>query len=392
MPMADPAMLCGMDNDEIAVMLAKFNLLLKYPEQNFIPDIRCCDFLQENGIEAFDCIVTNPPWGAAGVSPCCLPEVRSGESFSLFFVKAFSMLKPGGTIRFLLPDAVMNVKKHQDLRKFLLEKCRLEEIMRFSARFSGVTSGTVGICCSKSPPRRTIRFSDGKLRYSVERQLLQKNSSCCFTMLELADAEILRAIRQKQKYTLADSRWALGIVTGSNREKLFTEPAPGLEKIYTGREVLPYVLAPHRFYIRFDRQELQQTAPEEYYRASEKLVYKFISSRPVFAYDNSRSLFLNSANILIPDVPGMSIKTVLAFLNSELFAYYCRKLFGDVKILKGDLMQLPFPEITADENRIMETLAEDMLNGADVSEILQEQIYRIFGMTPEQISRIRQSL
>lgn len=39
----------------------------------------------------------------------------------------------------------------------------------------------------------------------------------------------------------------------------------------------------------------------------------------MFAYDDTSSLFLNSANILIPNIPGMSTKTVLAFLNSSLY-------------------------------------------------------------------------
>ena len=94
-----------------------------------------------------------------------------------------------------------------------------------------------------------------------------------------------------------------------------------MEKIYTGKEIKPYFLEQARHYIFYQRQALQQTAKEEYYRAKEKLVYKFISKKLVFAYDNTGSLFLNSANILIPSIPNMSIKTVMAFLNTPLYQF-----------------------------------------------------------------------
>lgn len=87
----------------------------------------------------------------------------------------------------------------------------------------------------------------------------------------------------------------------------------------------------------------QQVAPDLVYRAKEKLVYKFVSKNLVFAYDNQQRLFLNSANILIPKVQNHSIKTVLAFLNSKLFQYVYHTKFNELKVLKSNLLQLPFP-------------------------------------------------
>ena len=46
----------------------------------------------------------------------------------------------------------------------------------------------------------------------------------------------------------------------------------------------------------------------------------------------------------------MSVKTVMAFLNSELYSYFYRKLFGEVKVLKGNLINLPFARIDSSLN------------------------------------------
>ncbi len=388
----DPASLCGMDNDPLAVMLAKFNLLLKYPNADFIPDIRCGDFLQCHDAEKFDFIVTNPPWGAAcGVLPA-EEDICSGESFSLFFVHAFRFLKPAGVIRFLFPEAMLDVKKHQDLRQFMLKKCRLEKIICFAEKFSGVCCGSVGVFCRNCPPGRVIRLKNAAGEKKILRKFLLTEPFCSFIPRSAEDTELVKYICSQKKYDLSGSRWAIGVVTGNNREKLFPAPAPGLEPIYTGREVQFFTLSACCNFIRYDRRELQQTAPEEFYRAPEKLVYKFISNKLVFAYDNSGALFLNSANILIPEIPGMSIKTVLAFLNSEVFAYLRKISGGGVKVLKGELNTLPFPEISPEDDRLLETLVDKILAGEDASSVLNERIFRIFALTAEQIAHIRQSL
>src|SRR5690606_28068426 len=135
------------------------------------------------------------------------------------------------------------------------------------------------------------------------------------------DESIIEKVLERKRYDLSESIWALGIVTGNNKEKLHLEAGKNLEKIYTGKEITPYTLKPSKYYINYDRSQLQQVAKDEIYRAKPRLVYKFISKKLVFAVDESASLFLNSANILVPKVPNMSVKSVSAFLNSELYQY-----------------------------------------------------------------------
>lgn len=171
-------------------------------------------------------------------------------------------------------------------------------------------------------------------------------------VLSSEDIKILEKVKSLGKYNLGQSDWALGVVTGDNKNKLKKNYSVGYEKIYTGKEILPYRLKTPTNYILYDRKQLQQVAKDEYYRAKEKLVYKFISNKLVFAYDDSGSLFLNSANILIPNIPNMSVKTVLAFLNSELYQYMYIVLFSEIKVLKGNLIELPFPQISSEMDKI----------------------------------------
>ncbi len=142
-----PNQLFGVDNDEIAVMIARVNLLLKYSNFQFVPQIYHCDFLMGNSLfdscpvfeHRFDYIVTNPPWGAM-TDACHIGEITSKETFSYFFVKSHQLLSEGGEMRFLFPESVLNVKVHRDLRKYILEKIALKAITIYDGMFSGVTT------------------------------------------------------------------------------------------------------------------------------------------------------------------------------------------------------------------------------------------------------------
>lgn len=365
-----PEQIFGCDNDPIAVMLAKFNLLLKFPDEDFEPQIFCCDYLKTSSLQTPEClkhlqtyVVSNPPWGAAIVDSE-KKRISQKESFSFFFEKSFQQLENDGVIRFLMPESIMNVKCHKAFREFLLNNGSLTSITLYYDTFAGVQTKYVDVELHRknNDDSRVKVIKNDKTSYvSKSSFFLTKNLN--FNLLSENDERIVRRILSKGKYTLAGSTWALGVITGDNRHKLKERQGRGLEPIFTGKEIEPYTLKTPRKFIEYKRDDFQQVAKDEIYRAEEKLVYRFISDKLVFAYDDTRSLFLNSANILIPKIPGMSIKTVLAFLNSDLYKFIYKSLFGEIKILRGNLEELPFPEITEKEDELLKNLVDEVLAG-----------------------------
>ena len=119
-------------------------------------------------------------------------------------------------------------------------------------------------------------------------------------------------------------------------------------------------------------------------------MYKFVSSRLCFTYDDKQRLFLNRANILIPQVEGMSTKTVLAFLNSALFNFLYVKRFGDLKILKGNLSALPFPKITPEEDEKLSALVDRALHGdLEAQTEIDAFIFSLYELDAEEINLIK---
>ena len=395
---SNPMQLFGVDKDADAVFIAKINLLLKYNELDFMPQIFCIDYLSDNNDlfsdnnlsnMKFDYIATNPPWGAN--SKYHSAYISSNETFSLFFVKAFVQLKENGKIHFLLPQAVLNVKTHKDIRQFILTQCCLERITEYSGNFTGVVTKYIDIQVSNDEKKDYFIYQNQNNEENIKISELYKTEHIVFNFLDKKDSEIIEISMQKGKFNLSQSIWALGIVTGNNKEKLLPFRQPETEIIYTGKEIQAYTLKPAQNYIKYERQNFQQVAKDEIYRSKEKLVYKFISSKLVFAYDNSGSLFLNSANILIPKIQGMSVKTVMAFLNSELYQFLYSKMFGEIKVLKGNLTQLPFLSLRDEENQLITSLVDDYLThqNTETLEKINQIIYCLFGLSNQQITYIK---
>ncbi|MGN0030670.1 MAG: N-6 DNA methylase [Candidatus Gastranaerophilaceae bacterium] len=363
----NPENIYGCDIDKNACFIAKINLILKYRDKIFDPKIICTDFLENNPIlPQFDIIATNPPWGAV-TQTAKIKEIQSGESFSCFIVKASKYIKDDGKMFFILPEAILNVKTHKDIRKFILDNFQIDKIEIFGHVFSAVLSDVISLHLSKTK-KDNIIIKTKDNTFNLAQKYYKSNTNNVFSIMDNLDAEILEKIYSTPHIKLdLNSTWGLGIVTGNNA-KFISKNNIG-EKIYTGKNIKKNEITESDYYINYDRKNFQQCAPEGIYRAKEKLVYKFISKELIFAYDDKQRLFLNSANILIPKLSGYNIKTVMTVLNSQLFQYIYSKKFSGLKVLKSSLMELPFP----------------ILNNNDTTE---EDIFKYFNLAKNEIEHI----
>lgn len=392
---AELEQLYGIDNDPLAVMIAKANLMVKYSEATVYPQIYQMDFLLHAasalGDMKFDYIVTNPPWGTEKGKLHTSEVIQSKEKASLFFTEAFKFLNKNGIQHFLLPSSLMKIKVHGDFRRFVTHETRMESLKCYRERFKGVFTDFLSLKVSRKP----IFGSQNYVVYGANNEVSRKefkpleDDFCAIPMLNDRDEAIIGKVERLRHDDLSHSQWALGIITGNNAKVLKDRPRKGLEPIYTGKDIGKYSLKKASRYIKYNRVDFQQCAKDEFYRAKEKLVYKFVSGHLCFTYDDKQRLFLNSANILIPKVDGMSTKTVLAFLNSALFNFLYTKRFNDLKILKGNLSTLPFPKISAEQNQQLSALVDRALGG-DISaeDEINALVFSLYELDQEEIRMI----
>lgn len=381
----------GVDNDPIAIMIAKFNYFIKFPNGNY-PNIFCDDFFNwylKNKHLIFDYLIGNPPYGAnLNLKNINSSHVISGESFSYFIEFGFTLLKDAGIMRYLLPESILNVKKHYDIRKFILNNTNLNKIKKYQTKFAGVMSDLYMLEITNDKNNSDLIFIDNKSTI-ISKTIFKGLKNLVITHFNQKDVTIIRKVINIQGHNLSNSIFALGVVTGNNKEKLFDNPTDNSEPIYTGKEVNKYKLLLPKKHIIFDRNNLQQVAPDNVYRAPQKLVYKTINKHIKIVLDDTQSLTTNSANIIIPNIIGFDMHTIMGILNSQLYSYLNIKLFGGVnKISKENLQALPIPKISNKQNLYIKELVMKVIETSDDS-YLQNYIHKnIFGLSKSEIDYI----
>ncbi len=365
----NPLNIYGMDCDKTAVRIARLNILIKFKNKRFTPNIFCKNTLFEVGnydlfslhktfdsaVRDFDVIATNPPWGARfskteiKALKNIYPEINSIESFSFFLKKSLALLKNKGVMSFILPESVLNVKTHQDIRSIILKKSHIIKIIHLGRIFKNVFTPVIRLDLKKETnlagnPKLT-NICLNKMKYKIPQIKWADNPDFVFDIhAGPYDRKIIDKIYKQKHITLKNkASWALGIVTGDNKKFISNNSRPGLEPVYKGKDVKSFFLDKPSGYIDFRPDNFQQTAPVEKYRAKEKLIYRFISKQLVFAYDDKKRLTLNSANIVIPKVEGYPLKVISALFNSSVYQFIFQKKFSSIKVLRSHIESMPLP-------------------------------------------------
>lgn len=359
----DPLNIYGVDVDKMAVRIARLNILIKYKDRNFTPNVICRNTLFDIGnydlfslndenIRDFDVIATNPPWGIHFLKEEIeklkesYPRVYSFESFSYFIKKSVDLLRDNGVLSFILPESILNVRTHRDIREIILSNTNIKKIIFLDRIFKNVFTPVIRLDLKKSKKESNrIKVFKENENYGIEQSKWKNNQSFIFDIHANGfDTEIIEKV-YKTPHTTLEGRadWALGIVTGNNSKYITSEVRKGFEEVFKGKDVGKFVLSKPTSYIKFAPEKFQQVAPIEKYTAPEKLIYRFISKYLVFAYDDKQRLTLNSANIVIPDIPGYPIKVIAALFNSSLYQFIFQKKFSSIKVLRSHIEQMPLP-------------------------------------------------
>ena len=170
------------------------------------------------------------------------------------------------------------------------------------------------------------------------------------------------------------------------------------EPIIKGSDISKFKIREATNFIKFEPENYQQVAPVEYYRTPEKLFYKFISNKLIFAYDNQQTLSLNSCNILIPTFGDLDIKYIMAVLNSSVSQFIFQKKFNSIKVLRSHLENIPIPkcdkkqqqQIINKVNKILES--SDNANVQKLFEELDWMISKLYNLSYDEYLLIKENL
>ncbi len=391
-----PESVKGIDRDRTAVFLARINLFCRYPQLLSLSGISHGDALnmQSWNLSSGTVIATNPPWGAhfSRAEKKHLnqrfPQITSGESFSYFILKAIQELPEKGRAAFLLPESILYVKSHRDIRKRILEDAPPKSITHYGPLFRGVYTGVIQITLRKGSQKTKslVTLKGIKETPLRENQALKAFKNNNFNIMNIhclnRDREILSKIYSARVRKPEVCRWLLGTVTGDNSRFLSESPEAGTIPVLTGKEIQPFIIKEPRLFLRTDRGSWQQFRDPREYKDS-KIVYTFIGNRPSFAVERTGLMTLNSANCLIPADPDL-LEPLVGWYNSELFRFIWWKEFRSLKLLRGHLEILPVPLWEKPLTGRITSLVKEGEKGEDIKLRLNQIFFDFFDFTPKE--------
>ena len=190
----NPKNIYGYDLDKTACFILRLNLVLKYKEIEFYPNIFNRDFLEEKPQMKFDLIATNPPWSSGYGDEKYIesfPQIKSKEAFSYFIVQSEKFLSDRGICCLVLPESILNVNMHKDVRKFILKNYHIEQIELYGKAFTKVLTDVIGLKLSRNKDKNIVKITKDNLIKTVDEAVFWENENYKFSLISNYDVELL---------------------------------------------------------------------------------------------------------------------------------------------------------------------------------------------------------
>ncbi len=396
----NPSNIYAFDIDEAALLICHINLILFFNNADISPHIQKQDLIfsdnmallsKDNG--KYDFIVTNPPWGSKltkAEKDILLHDyslLGTTEVFSIALYNSLEKLSENGSLNFFLPESILNVSTHKNIRKFLLNSHRNIEILPLGMAFKGVQSECILLKLSEIIKGDTQIIVEKGSRYKLNsKNITAPDYLIPYNVSENDDVILSKIYSAKSVKLSYDTKFALGIVTGDNKKYIHYTKGVNDEPVFRGKDILPYKLKSPETFINFTPEIFQQVAPIEMYR-SKKIVYKFISDKIVCAID-CNSLVLNSANVIISNDYPMEI--LVCLFNSPIYTFIYQKKFKSKKVLKQHFQDFPLPVLSNELNKSFCDVYSDIFAGKSNQENADKLICNYFKISDTEYNYIKE--
>ena len=400
----------------------------------------------------FDIVIANPPYitiggkQAAGITPDLKSLFAANyetyeyktNSFSLFIEKAIQLISKEGGLTFIIPRTLLDNYHMQKVRKFILNKCNISELLELKYRiFDNAETGGNILFFTKGSRRLISNINKIKIKVIYNPRDLFNGNFGLIDQSEYLNSEqnrfilatdisflLLKKIKSGsvELYDLTSIK--NGVNTGNAADVLLASSNLGnkYRKILEGKNVFRYRIHWGGLWINYDPQlkstlkvsdlKTRQSKIDFSLRSedifnNEKVVIRQTSDKIVATLDRDKYISRHSTHLIQIIDKKVSIKYILAVINSKVINYYYRllmpetgKVFPEVKIVNIEKLPIKIPSKSTNEvigklvDNILElTKSEDYLqnldkqtNAKEYEKQIDQEVYKIYGLTPEEIA------
>jgi adenine-specific DNA-methyltransferase len=387
---------------------------------------------QNNG--GFDIVIGNPPYGVSIKGAYrtnvvnCLGNVPDYEIYYYFKELSYKTLKNKGVVSYIIPNTFLFNVFAANYCNCLLNKWEIKEILDCTEIniFESATVRNAIILFSKNSHSDLFGYkntanAENFMELASRKLIIQdiqrlkknvKNWGLVFKLdihvLDLVDkimegkTNLIEIFPEISQGLIAyDKYQGQSADTIKNRVYHYNDKTkPGLEKWLWGEDV-------NRYSVQWNGQEyidycdgIANPRNPIYFRG-ERILVREITNPSIYAAYTDVELYNDPAIIIIKAGRNMSIKALLAILNSKLATFYhfnsspkaSKGAFP--KILVEDIKYFPLPNVSIDIQKQLDNLANIIINEVKLNKLptahenqVNSIVYNLYGLNKDEINTI----
>jgi len=399
----------------------------------------------ENFKDGFDYVIGNPPYIESKrmdshTKKLCkmnFPSVAKGgfDIYICFIKLGIDLLKKNGKFGYIIPNKFMAAKYATSLRKLLLSKYTIKQIVDVSYLpvFKDAMVYPIILILQKKeqledekiiliPEIKNLSRLNSTNKIFIPKSLYNLTQDNIFFFLprDIDERNVLYTIINKSSYKLGELieiRWSISFHRKGLRQKfIFKNPiGKNPQKILGGKsfggnsEVQRYSLNWAGYWIDYNEEKAKQMKnpfPNLSLFKGKKIIICQYSKRMRCTIDNEnyvcKDIFFVAKLKEKAKIFGISEELIVSFLNSKLFSYFYSNIFAGAHVggrylhyLPTYLNSIPFPKIDPSIKNLIENKVGQILAGnVSTSEFfkldneLDYLFFKIYNLTDIQIKKI----
>lgn len=366
----------------------------------------------------FNVIIGNPPWVDLKGHPNELVQYyfsnyQTAENrinlYAIFLERAIQLMEATGKFGFIIPNSLLYQSSYQKLRRHILEKSKLQNIVRLPDNtFEGVKAESLIIIGNTKDEAVECLIYDRKdkislinqdnalqVRYVNQNKWLSNSYSAYDIFTDEQVGTLLNRIDENTKPLISFCDFTLGL-TPYDKYKGHTEKqikdrafhsTTQLDKTYkkllSGGDVTRYnIIWGQKEYISYGSW-LGAAREKRFFTQPRILIRQIISGNPsrIFAAYTNQELYNTQSvfNLVLKENISVDIKFILAIINSKLMNFYHANKYLDQsknlfqKILIQNCKQFPIPVLDLLDKQ-QKALHDKIVTHVETLETLQQNI------------------
>ena len=393
---------------------------------------------------SFDFVVGNPPYRKIGRLDRELKKVFRASlyghpnAYGLFLHAGLEMLHPAGILGYVIPRSMLSGLYFKNLRQFIEQQATLREITLIAERkkvFENVLQGTMILVIQRQPrdgdsgtmPPRPLKTAVARSVVDLETRQMPA--------AQVDQRQVVRHLNGTSVWFVADTRRSYDILDKIlSHHPLLSSPAVGcpartgpivwnrikpLLRSSPEADTLPLIWATDvgRFTFTFgsageSRPPHLKTDPRTRRLMNQGLSllaqrvtadeqpHRLVACVPEHFYaEHAAGYFVENHINLIqprPDAPPIDLYYLLGILCSDVMEFFFRAMNGNTQVSATELNLMPIPrydrelQIAALARQLQGT--RDSVARASLEQQLNEQVAEAYGLTPDELRFIQETL